>query len=281
MPRSLAVAVLPLMLVPFVPHAIAGDGENLVTVATGELPIVLSAPHGGRRAIPNVPERQGGDDVRRFVDRADDGTDRLADALAEAIEERVGKRPYVVVARFHRKYVDANRPARDAYETPAAKPVYDAYHRALDRARADVIERWGRGVLIDLHGQAAEPRAIFRGTQNGETTKHLVNRFGRESLIGRSSVLGQLARQGVAVIPAVGTPDREHPAYDGGHIVQTYGSSNSGTLDAIQLELGRELRVPQRARVETADKLAIAITAFAKEYLPSEEQRVRRREPAD
>lgn len=247
--------------------------EPLVTVERGELPIVLSAPHGGSRSIPGVPLRRGVG-VESFKSKSDAYTGSLTERLADALEKELGKRPYVVIARFHRKYIDANRPRAAAYESEAAKPVYDAYHRALETARGEVVERWGRGLLLDVHGQAAEPKAVIRGTRNGSTTKHLVLRFGREALIGETSLFGRLAKQGFPVIPEVGSSDDEHPAYDGGHIVATYGSRQSGTLDAIQLELGRELRSP-RNNDDTAKRLANAITAFANDYLPKDERRRR------
>lgn len=44
--------------------------------------------------------------------------------LADAIESKMGKRPYVVIARFARKYLDANRRARNAFESPESELVY-------------------------------------------------------------------------------------------------------------------------------------------------------------
>lgn len=244
--------------------------DGLVIIEAGELPIILSAPHGGRDAIAGVSERQG-DGVDLFKTRSDSNTDQLTTKAADALEKRLGKRPYTVIARFHRKYVDANRPERLAYESEKAKAAYDTYHQALARARSEVIERWGRGILLDIHGQSANKKAIFRGTQNGKTTTHLVSRFGRKALTGESGLFGQLAEQGLPVIPAVGATDREHPDYDGGYIVVTYGSRSGGTLDAIQLELGKDLR-SSTAVAATADKLARTIAAFADEYLPKVER---------
>ena len=245
-----------------------GERSNsLVVNQRGGLPIILSAPHGGRGKVPNVAAREG-EGVPRFKTLSDANTGRLAEMLADAIEKQLGKRPYVVIARFHRKYIDANRTRRWAYESKNAQAAYDAYHEALSKAREDVIARWGRGVLLDIHGQAAEPKMIIRGTQNGKTTSHLVRRFGLEALRGETSFFGRLAQQGFPIIPAVGSPDREHPAYDGGYIVTHYGSGGGGTLDAIQLELGRELRSLE-ALPTTAKKLAAATAAFAKEYLPA------------
>ena len=249
--------------------------ESLVTIELGDLPIILSAPHGGRDDIPGLAERRG-EGVERFNPRSDSNTDVLTERLADAIEKQFGKRPYLVIARFHRKYVDANRRSQDAYESQEAKVVYESYHQALAKARSQVMERWGRGLLFDIHGQSVEPTAILRGTQNGKTTTHLVSRFGREALSGETSVFGQLASQGIPVIPAVGADDRERAGYDGGYTVITYGSGSGGTLDAIQLELGGELR-SKEAIPSTALKLANAIAAFAKEHLPTAE----RSAPAD
>ena len=96
-----------------------------------------------------------------------------------------------------------------------------------------MTERWGHGILLDLHGQAADPQAIFRGTQNGLTTTHLTNRYGDEALIVKTSLFGQLGQQNFKVIPAVDAADREHNRYDGGFTVVTYGSGRGGTIDAI------------------------------------------------
>ena len=239
---------------------------HLVATEVGQLPIILSAPHGGRLAISGVPERTGVG-ASKFRTVQDVNTDRLVQRLADALEAKLGKRPWTVVAQFHRRYVDANRPSHDACESEAARLYYDTYHQALHEARATVIQHWGRGLLLDMHGQAAQPRAIFRGTQNGSTVTHLVKRFGRDALTGKTSLSGVLASQGFPVIPAVGTDAREDSRYGGGFIVRTYGSSAGSTLDAIQLELGRELRTADVIS-RTADRLAEAIAQFAGEYLP-------------
>jgi hypothetical protein len=95
-------------------------------------------------------------------------------------------------------------------------------------------------------------------------------------------LFGQLSREGLSVIPAVGSEDRERVGYEGGYTVITHGSGSGGTVDAIQLELGNELRSDE-ALPTTASKLTDAITSFAKEYLPANDQRVlvvaKRRQP--
>ena len=241
-----------------------------ITVEAGGLPIILSAPHGGHAAICGVPERKG-EGVTRFNPRTDTNTDILTEKLADALERKLGKRPYVVIARFHRKYIDANRRPQDAFESPEAKATYDAYHAAIAAACKEVTARWGRGVVLDIHGQASQPGVVFRGTQNGKTVSHLLSRSGREAVHGETSLFGQLAIQGFAVFPPVGSSDAESTNYTGGHIVGLHGSRSGGTIDAIQLELGTKYR-DSKTIGDVADKLANAITAFAKSYLSAEEQ---------
>lgn len=265
--------LVPLILVAALGiHSSAESPEELVTIEAGELPLILTAPHGGGEAIDAVPKREG-DGIRLFRTLSDSGTDRLALELADAIEQRLGKRPFIIVAHFHRKFIDANRPADLAYESPNAAATYRLYHAAIEQARRQITERWGHGLLIDIHGQGANPQAIFRGTQNGLTMTHLTNRFGRKALIGPESLFGELATQGIEVVPRIDSEENEDPRYDGGFTVVTYGSGRGGTIDAIQLELGRSFRM-KTATESTAKMLANAIIAFSDQHLPQREQEV-------
>lgn len=245
------------------------DTEDLLTVRAGTLPIIVSAPHGGRLPIPGVPPRKG-DGKRRFVVVRDTNTDALAMQLADAMEKRLGGRPFVIIARFGRSGLDVNRPAADAYETEAARPTYDAYHRALRRACDRVRREWGRGLLLDIHGQAADADTVFRGTGNGATVASLTRRFGREAFVGPMSVLGQMERKGYRIVPACASPETENARFNGGHIVQTYGSREGGAIDAIQLEFGGRARAQNRLPRTAAD-LADALRVFSGKYLPLRE----------
>jgi len=242
--------------------------SDLVATQEGELPIILSAPHGGMLPIPGVPERKGEGLAKGpsgFFTGRDTGTEELTYQIAKAIEAKLGKKPYVVVARFHRKFIDPNRPPEIAYESPQAKPVYDAYHGTLGRYCRDVQKAYGRGLLLDVHGQGTAADTIFRGTQNGKTVALLTQRFGAKAQDGPQSLFGLLAERGCKVHPADG--GREQAGFTGGYIVKTYGSHEGHGIDAIQLEFGGDYRAKARQQ-DTAVKVADAIAAFAKLYLP-------------
>jgi N-formylglutamate amidohydrolase len=247
-----------------------GDPNTLVAIQEGQLPIILSAPHGGKEIIPDVPERKGEKLERgpgKFVTARDTGTEELAYQLAEALEKKMGQKPYYVVAKFHRKYIDANRPAEPSYEGPKAKPVYDLYHDSLAKFCKDVQKKHGRGLLLDLHGQGTSKETIYRGTQNGKTVKLLKERFGEKAVSGPESFFGLLAKQGWKAVPT--DSSKETAGFTGGHIVQTYGSHTGYGIDAIQMEFGADYRNAAN-RAEIAKKLADVIDEFAKLYLKNE-----------
>ncbi|HSE87264.1 MAG TPA: N-formylglutamate amidohydrolase [Candidatus Binatia bacterium] len=241
------------------------ERQELLAVWAGMLPIILSAPHGGRQSIPGVPVRSG-TGVTQFATGRDNNTDELAETIAVGLEKRLNAKPFLVVARFERKYLDANRPTENAYESIEAKPYYDGYHDALREAHEQVQRGWGRGLLLDIHGQGAQAEAIYRGTGNGKTVSSLTQRFGTEAITGPKSIFSQLERMGYKILPSTRESHKEQ-RYVGGYIVQTYGSYRGRGVDAIQLEIGTKLRA--RANLQrTATDLAEAIAVFAQAYLP-------------
>lgn len=243
--------------------------EDSVIVRKGTLPVIVSAPHGGRTKVPGVPERLGVG-VAQFATGLDSFTAELADLFAGELEKKLGGKPWVVIARFERKFIDANRPPAGAYESDAAKPYYDAYHGPLEAACKAVKDTHGRGLLLDIHGQGTYPDTICRGTQNGKSIKLLKERYGWAAVTGKRSVLGQMERGGYKVLPKCDADEstKEDPKYVGGYMVQTYGSHTGYAIDAIQFEFGTRLRdrdlYPKTAK-DLADAVAVFHDAFLKD----------------
>src|SRR5205823_2121140 len=120
----------------------------------------------------------------------DTNTAELAEKLAAELEKLLDGKPWVVIARFERKHLDVNRPPEEGYESEKAKPYYDAYHDALATACKAVKQKFGRGILLDIHGNAVHPGAICRGTQNLKTVSLLKERDGMGAIRGKNSVVG-------------------------------------------------------------------------------------------
>ncbi len=247
---------------------LAAEQQSLVVTQRGELPIILSAPHGGNEPVPGAEPRKGEGLERKpggFVTARDTGTEELAHEVADAVALRFGTPPYFVVSKAHRKYLDPNRAPAAAYECDAAKAVYDAYHAALEDACREVQARFHTGLLLDLHGQGSAKDTVFRGTKNGATVAALRQRFGDAAHTGEAGLWGQLKRRGWTVHPDP-FDGREQPGFTGGYIVQRYGRQADFGIDAIQLEFGASYRSAAR-RPATATVLADALADYAVRYL--------------
>jgi N-formylglutamate amidohydrolase len=121
-----SIALAPLLVAAlFSPFAYAAEKTpaDLVVVQQGNLPIILTVPHGGREEIPSIAPRNlegksKGGKWNGFVARSDTNTDVLAQRMAARIKEVTGKDVYLVMAKFQRKFVDANRKWRSIIPEP-------------------------------------------------------------------------------------------------------------------------------------------------------------------
>jgi N-formylglutamate amidohydrolase len=234
------------------PLATAYEPSSVIDAAPGTLPLLLTVPHDGADFLGPFPHRSRGTTVR------DAGTRDLAERVASLLQQRLGHRPYLVIAKFSRKHLDANREAADAMEFAEMLPAYRAYHDQIAAYIAQLRNTFLSGaLLIDVHGQSGEPDTTFLGTRSGLTVKNLVSRSGPAAVLGPDSIIGQLARRGYRVNPA---PDadspREDPRYQGGYTVVAYGSHRSEGIDAMQLEFGRQHRSNARLPEDLADAIA-------------------------
>lgn len=254
--RRSALLVLLAAVIPCASRAY--DPSSLVVSSKGMLPLILTVPHDGGEFLGLLPVRTKGALVR------DAGTRELAERVASLLEERLGKRPYLVIAKFSRKYLDANRAEQDAMESQDALPAYRAYHEQIAAFVSEVGTKFPAGsLLVDVHGQSDDPNTTFRGTRAGLTAKALLSRFGPSALQGEKSVIGVLAAKGYQVNPSVAAESlREDPRFAGGYTVFTYGSQRSAGIDAIQLEFGKN----HRANPHLAEDLAEALVVFMAQY---------------
>jgi N-formylglutamate amidohydrolase len=242
--------------------------DELLIIRDGDLPILITAPHGGKLDLPDVPARTG-DGLKKgpsgFFAGRDTGTEELALKVVELLDQKLPGSPSCVISRVHRKYIDFNRPPEIAVEHSKARVVYDSFHHAARSSVQRIRAKHSRGLLIDIHGQGSSASTVYRGTSNGVTVEQLRRTFGEEAHTGPQSLLGLLAAKGWKVHPDPGT-GREQAGFTGGFIVRTYGSGKADGIDAIQLEFGIDYRRAD-ARDKTAEALAAAVTEWSRKYL--------------
>ena len=193
---SLRVAGLIAWMPAFSP-APAGNGgtfplDTLVEFRRGDIPLIVSVPHGGTQTPDLLPDR-----ISATLERYDVFTLELGQELAEAVHRLSGRTPYTVINHMHRKKVDVNREVLEgAQDDPLAVRNWERYHRSVSEACSAVSARFGSGLLIDLHGhRGARPRVelgyLLGGRQLGLPDSVLVREAAATSiraLVERSRV---------------------------------------------------------------------------------------------
>jgi len=215
----------------------------------GTLPLVITAPHGGRLGPETIPDRRDG------VKGADVSSDLLAVEIAAALQRRTGSYPHLVICHLKRSKVDCNRDALVGTEGhAAAMEVWQAYHGFIERARQTL----DRGLVIDVHGHGHPERRVefgyrLSGAQLDESAESLAAREKESSLSplamqgtadflerlrGATSLGGLLEAKGYPSIPSPGIPAPGESAYfQGGYTVERYRSHHPEDLVvALQME---------------------------------------------
>ena len=246
--------------------------DPLIDVRRGTIPIIICSPHGGKEIVPGVPQRKNrpvnppkGDP--KWVIGTDVNTRELAQQLVADLEEKLGGKPYYVMARFQRRFIDANRAPEHSYEVPEAKFYYDAYHDTIAEYCREVQKKFGTGLVIDVHGQASFKDEILIGTFNGTTVQLLLERYGRGALVGKEGLVGMMLDAGTKVKPDLNSETFNVAAgLNGGYTVQTYGSSRPTALEAVQFEYGSNYRKMESID-DSARKSAAGVAKFYEAYI--------------
>lgn len=201
----------------------------MVDYWAGKIPLLLTAGHDGDGVPPGVTPRNA-QELPNFTTIRDMHTQEIVVSTATSLENMIEAKPYGVVAKFSRKYVDVNRPRWEGIECRAASPYYTAYHAHIRTYCRSMIHRWGRGLLMDIHGTAISLADVYLGTcgHMSVENREVVYSFGH-----------QLQQCGYRVII-------NHPRLGGGWTTWLYGV---GEMDAIQVELSPDVRKIYRENI--------------------------------
>jgi hypothetical protein len=235
--------------------------DAFLLVAPGQLPLVISAPHGGGLRPDAWPVREGGVQVR------DTNTYSMALALSEAIRRRTGQSPSLVASRVHRRHLDLNRNAKEsgAEQGEAQRQLWQDYHGGIEQACQAALQQGdGRALLIDLHGHGHEHGLIELGfAVSAESLRKSDDELADAAWIrGPNSLGAELDRRGRKSVPSPTrpAPELDQAYFNGGYTVRRHRGEG---LRSIQIELPpqpRRLRAEQRQAL--VEDLADAILAL-------------------
>ena len=258
--------------------------DSWLNVVEGNMPLIISAPHGGTIKPNSIKDRTCGTGVK------DDNTAELSFEIEKAFAE-YDKKPYLVVARIARTKIDLNRDLEQAScgNTEVAY-TWGQYHKAIESAIDEAIEKFGYALYIDLHGQSHPVRRLELGyllkapaleanyastntAQSGElktSVQNLINNS--ENLTVKAMLTGENAfgtimeKSGFPAVPSLNDPfPKEGEAYfTGGYNTRRYTSPDYPNVFGMQIEANFH---GVRNSPENRAKFAEAFAKSMDEYL--------------
>ncbi len=270
----------------YVPGVSYFGRREYIEYIPGELPVVLSAPHGGDLLPGEIPTRTFG------ATGTDRNTAELTLAVRDALVELTGHAPHVVVSHLHRAKLDPNREITEAAEGSAfAEHAWEEFHGYIETGRLEVTGDFGAGMYFDMHGHGHPKSRLELGYLLGSDWLNRsdaslntlsvvqltsIRELGRTSsdtfaeiLRGATSLGGFLEAGGVPVLPSPGDPmPGGDPYFTGGYNTRRHGSlDDSEVVSGIQIEHHYPgLRDSDANRRAYAATLAVAIRSFMLEH---------------
>jgi len=265
----------------------------------GNLPIVLSAPHGGplgnqgEKPLPNIDDRDCSSEYAGSSCRTinDYNTAVLTQAIVDSFFEKTACYPHAVINQLARRKLDANREIGEAaMGNEFAETAWHEYHDFMTIAKNTIQQDYGRGLFLGVHGHGfTNHRHIQVGylldendlaLSNSElNSTNKINESSIKSLVtynlqglshsallrGNQAFGTILENLDLHSIPSqqAPTPYTEINFFEGGYNLALYGSRNGGPLDGIQVELHRTDRLNSGGNVLTsADKITDALILY-------------------
>ena len=258
--------------------------KNYIEFIAGDLPVVISSPHGGSLKPSEIKDRTYG------VLGQDSNSQEYTREVAHYLLKLTGRRPHVIINRLYRKKLDANREIKEACQGDKwSEQAWAEYHEYINDARAWVTSRCGKGHYLDFHTNAHTAKWVEMGQMLSSTD---LNRgdsaLNDVAFVTKSSVraLAKLPGRTLAGIvrgpyslgallmgrgyKAVPSPQYPHPAgqgyFSGGYNTSRHGSRTSGTIDGTQVETYWDMINSFSERDDYSFKLALSIRDFVEHH---------------
>lgn len=263
--------------------------NDYIEYVAGNLPLIISVPHGGYLAPRGIPDRT----CAACFNGMDTYTQELSVELKQAIHRRIGCYPHLIINKLERTKLDANREVREAaMEHPLAIQAWHDFHDYIQIAKDSVVQRYGKGLYIDLHSHAHPIGRIELGylligstlrlsdsllnaanNIDSSSIRHLVYNnltllTHADLLRGKHSLGSMLYEKGFKAVPSQNDPfpKEGEPYFMGGYNTARHGAASGGTIDGVQFECNGSLLFSDSRRRELADTLASILLSYLQKH---------------
>ena len=270
----------------YVPGETYFGNNDYIEYKAGNLPIIISAPHGGGLTPAGIPDR----DCSGCVYVRDSFTEELIRQMYDAIVDLFGCYPHVIINRLHRRKLDANRAIDEGADGNAlAEMAWQDFHDFIEAAKDTIALNYGKGLYLDLHGHGHEIQRLELGYRitkselqlpnstlnqiayvDNASIKNLVNdnlgNLSLSELIRAADSFGELYEQeNYPAVPSQSEPFPfdDEPYFRGGYNTERHGSKLGGAIDGIQIECNMDgVRDSYANREDFSVSTAQVIKAF-------------------
>ena len=135
--------------------------SNYVEYQIGNLPIIISVPHGGDLTPSSIPTRT----CNNPETVTDAFTIETAEQIKAALFLATGCYPHIIICNLKRTKLDCNRNLADgACENSQAMTAWTEYHNYIAMAQNTANSQYNnKGIFIDLHGHGHTIQRIELG----------------------------------------------------------------------------------------------------------------------
>lgn len=258
--------------------------ESWLDIRDGDIPLVISVPHGGEISPEGLPDRECGTTVQ------DNNTTLLAFEIEKQLQQ-FDKNPYLIVGQIARTKIDLNRDMEVATcGNSIMNETWNQYHANIEKALSSAVEEFGYAVYIDLHGQSHPIRRLELGyllskselqqsyteeESNADLAEEssLYNFFTenrelslKDMLTGENALGTIIENAGYRSVPSLQDPfpESDDPYFTGGYNTRRYTSSDYPEVFGLQIEVNF---VGVRDSEENLTKFSEAFAPSILEYL--------------
>jgi hypothetical protein len=240
----------------YIPGVTYWGRNNYIEYIAGDLPVIISAPHGGYLTPAEISNRRHG------IKHIDYRSQEYAREVAAYLKQLTGKQPHLIINHLHRIKLDANRPLQEAAEgNQWAEQAWHEFHDFIEGAEATVTTQCGKGVYLDFHsgshdspevmvelGYGLNSTALARSDEQLNDRKYKDRAMVKslayspgiyfpEIIRGPTSLGGLLQERNFPTVPSPGHPQALEAGYFySGYNTYLHGSRLGGSIDGIQVE---------------------------------------------
>jgi len=215
--------------------------NSIIVTSNGDIPVLLSAPHGGAYKPKTLKDRKG----VNFKTSEDTYTIEIMKGIEKELILIYGK-PFTVFSNLHRSKLDFNREIQEATDTCVALyPLYNKYQNFIENT---ILNSNKTVLVIDIHGHNHKEELIELG-YGGNIPKSKLY-YGDNSF---GAIFNKFYGKNICYPPY---PKKPKKYFNGGYITEKQYKNEFH----IQIEIPKKIRVKERTLV--AKLLAKTIKEF-------------------